>query len=327
MLKHFVKTWLTAATIALLPALIGVTAQAAYPEKTIRIVVPYPPGGTTDILTRLIGQKLSASLGQPVVIDNRAGGAAMIGSDLVAKATPDGYTLLSTGAGPHAINVSLFPKIPYDPLKDFVSITLMSINPLLMVVPANSPVNTAQEFITWAKANKDKANYCSIGSGSPSHLAAELFKSMAAVDMTHLPFTGSGPAIIATIGGQCQVLFDSVLSSGPQVKSGKLKVLATGNKQRLVSWPNVPTLTEVGLTGYEAFTWGALVAPAGTPADIVSKLQSELATIFALPEVRQKVEELGALPGGGSSADLDAFTRAEMRKWAKVIKDGNIKPD
>lgn len=306
---------------------LSTAANAAYPEKAIRIVVPYPPGGTTDILTRLIAQKLSASLKQPVVVDNRAGGAAMIGSDIVAKSPADGYTLLSTGAGPHAINVSLFPKIPYDPLKDFAPITLVSINPLLMVAPVDLPVATAAEFIAWAKANRDKANYCSIGSGSPSHLAAELFKSSAGVDMTHLPFTGSGPAIIATIGGQCQVLFDSVLSSGPHVKSGKLKVLATGNRQRLASWPDVPALAEVGLPDYEAFTWGALLAPAGTPADIVAKLQAEVAAIFAMPDVRQKVEELGALPGGGSSAELDRFTRAEMAKWAKVIRDGNIKPE
>lgn len=312
---------------ALLAALLTFSAHAAWPEKSIRIVVPYPPGGTTDILTRLVGQKLSEALKQPVVVENRAGGAAMIGSDIVAKAAPDGYTLLSTGAGPHIINVSLFPKIPYDPLKDFAPITLMSINPLLMVVPANLPVNTAQEFIAWAKENKGKANYCSIGAGSPSHLAAELFKSTAGVEMTHIPYAGSGPAIIAAIGGVCSVLFDSVLSSGPHVKAGKLKVLATGNKQRLPSWPNVPALAEVGLAGYEAFTWGAMLAPAGTPPEIVARVQSEVAKIFAMPDVRQKVEELGALPGGGSSAELDAFSRAELRKWAKVIKDGNIKPE
>jgi tripartite-type tricarboxylate transporter receptor subunit TctC len=302
-------------------------AHAAWPEKSVRIVVPYPPGGTTDILTRLIAQKLADAWKQPVVVDNRAGGAAMIGSDIVAKAAPDGYTLLSTGAGPHAINVSLFPKIPYDPLKDFAPITLMSINPLLMVVPAALPVNTAQEYVAWARQNRDKANYCSIGAGSPSHLAAELFKSMAGVEMTHIPYSGSGPAIIATIGATCSVLFDSVLSSGPHVKSGKLKVLATGNRQRLPSWPNVPALAEVGLPGYEAFTWGALLAPAGTPQEVIDKVQAEMARIFAMPDVRQKVEELGALPGGGTAAELDAFTRSEMRKWAKVIKDGNIKAD
>jgi tripartite-type tricarboxylate transporter receptor subunit TctC len=315
------------AALLLAGALFAAAAQSAYPDKPIRIIVPYPPGGTTDLLTRLIGQKLSESLKQPVVVDNRAGGAAMIGSEIAAKSPPDGYTLLSTGAGPHVINVSLFSKIPYDPVRDFAPVTLMSINPLLMVVPASSPFTTAQEFIAWARDNKAKANYCSIGPGSPSHLAAELFKGMAGVDMTHIPYSGSGPALTATIGGVCSVLFDSVLSAGPHVKSGKLKVLATGNKQRLASWPQVPTLAESGLPGFEAFTWGALLAPAGTPPEVVSRLQAETARIMALPEVRQKIEDMGALPGGGSSADLDAFTRSEISKWAKVIKDGNIKPD
>lgn len=313
--------------LLLLAALFAATAHAAYPEKLIRIVVPYPPGGTTDLLTRLVAQKLSESMKQPVVVDNRAGGAAMIGSDLVAKSPPDGYTLLSTGAGPHVINVSLFPKIPYDPVRDFSSVTLMSINPLLMMVPATMPVNTVQDFIAWAKEHPSKANYCSIGLGSPSHLAAELFKPLAGIEMTHIPYGGSGPAITATIGGVCSVLFDSVLSSGPHVKSGKLKVLATGNKQRLPSWPNVPTLAESGLPTFEAFTWGALLAPAGTPPEIVARLHTEVARIFAMPDVRQKIEEMGALPGGGTSAELDAFTRSEIRKWAKVIKDGNIKPE
>jgi tripartite-type tricarboxylate transporter receptor subunit TctC len=244
----------------------------------------------------------------------------------VAKSAADGYTLLQAQVG-DTISVSLYSKLPYNFEKDFAPITLMSINPLLMVVPANLPVNTAQEFIAWAKENKGKANYCSIGAGSPSHLAAELFKSTAGVEMTHIPYAGSGPAIIAAIGGVCSVLFDSVLSSGPHVKAGKLKVLATGNKQRLPTWPNVPALAEVGLAGYEAFTWGAMLAPAGTPPEIVARVQAEVAKIFAMPDVRQKVEELGALPGGGSSAELDAFSRAELRKWAKVIKDGNIKPE
>jgi tripartite-type tricarboxylate transporter receptor subunit TctC len=262
------------AALLLAGALFAAAAQSAYPDKPIRIIVPYPPGGTTDLLTRLIGQKLSESLKQPVVVDNRAGGAAMIGSEIAAKSPPDGYTLLSTGAGPHVINVSLFSKIPYDPVRDFAPVTLMSINPLLMVVPASSPFTTAQEFIAWARDNKAKANYCSIGPGSPSHLAAELFKGMAGVDMTHIPYSGSGPALTATIGGVCSVLFDSVLSAGPHVKSGKLKVLATGNKQRLASWPQVPTLAESGLPGFEAFTWGALLAPAGTPPEVVSRLQA-----------------------------------------------------
>lgn len=302
--------------------------QAAWPEKSVRIVVPYPPGGTTDILTRLLAQKLSDTWKQPVLVDNRPGGAAMIGSDLVAKAPADGYTLLSTGAGPHAINISLFPKIPYDPLKDFSSISLLSVNPLLMVVPAQLPVNTVAEFVAWVKANPSQANYCSIGAGSPSHLAAELFKSMTGLSLTHVPYSGSGTAIIAAIGGVCSVLFDSVLSSGPQVRNGKLKALATGNRQRLSSWPQTPALDEMpGLQGYEAFTWGALLAPAGTPAEAITRINTDVTRILAMPEVRQRIEELGAIASPTTPQELDAFTRSEMRKWAKVIKDGNIKPD
>ena len=314
-------------TLAVLAALLALGAHAAWPEKTIRIVVPYPPGGSTDILTRLLAQKLTESLKQSVVVDNRAGGAAMIGSDFVAKSAPDGYTLLSGGAGPQAINLSLFAKMPYDPLKDFAPVTLVSLLPLLMVVPASLPVNTAQEYIAWARQNKDGANFCSISNGSPSHLAGELFKSTAGIEMTHIPYSGSGPAIIATIAGTCSVLFDSVLSSGPHVKSGKFKVLATAYRQRLPSWPGVPTLAESGMPGFDASTWGALYAPASTPQDIIDRLQSELAWIFALPDIRQKLDDMGALPGGGTTAELDAFGRAEIRKWAKVIKDGNIKAE
>ena len=301
---------------------------AAWPEKPVRIIVPYPPGGTTDILTRLLAQKLSDTWKQPVLVDNRPGGAAMIGSDLVAKSPADGYTLLSTGAGPHAINSSLFPKIPYDPLKDFSPISLLSVNPLLMVVPAQLPVNTVAEYIAWVKANPAQANYCSIGAGSPSHLAAELFKSMTGLSLTHVPYSGSGTAIIAAIGGVCSVLFDSVLSSGPQVRNGKLKVLATGNRQRLSSWPQTPALDELpGLQGYEAFTWGALLAPAGTPSEAINRINSDVTRILALPEVRQRIEELGAIASPTSPQELDTFTRSEMRKWAKVIKEGQIKPD
>lgn len=301
---------------------------AAWPEKPVRIIVPYPPGGTTDILTRLLAQKLSDTWKQPVLVDNRPGGAAMIGSDLVAKSPADGYTLLSTGAGPHAINISLFPKIPYDPLKDFSPISLLSVNPLLMVVPAQLPVNTVAEYIAWVKANPAQANYCSIGAGSPSHLAAELFKSMTGLSLTHVPYSGSGTAIIAAIGGVCSVLFDSVLSSGPQVRNGKLKALATGNRQRLSSWPQTPALDELpGLQGYEAFTWGALLAPAGTPSEAINRINSDVTRILALPEVRQRIEELGAIASPTSPQELDTFTRSEMRKWAKVIKEGQIKPD
>ena len=282
-------------------AVMSFSAWAQYPNKLIKIVVPYPPGGSTDVVARLIGQKLQESWKQPVVVENRAGASGMIGTDLVAKSAPDGYTLLLAASGPQAVNISLFPKIPYDPVKDFVPITLVVTLPLLMVAPALLPANNAREFIAWVRANKDKANYCSIGPGTPSHLAGELFKSMTGADVAHIPYKGSGPALIDTMGGVCSVLFDSALSSGPHVRSGKLKVLATGSKSRLNSWPDVPTLSESGLPGYDAYSWGALLAPAGTPKDIVVKLQAEVSKILALPDIKQKLEAQGANAEGGSS--------------------------
>ena len=308
-------------------AVMSFSAWAQYPNKPIKIVVPYPPGGSTDVVARLIGQKLQESWKQPVVVENRAGASGMIGTDLVAKSAPDGYTLLLAASGPQAVNISLFPKIPYDPVKDFVPITLVVTLPLLMVAPASLPANNAREFIAWVRANKDKANYCSIGPGTPSHLAGELFKSMTGADVAHIPYKGSGPALIDTMGGVCSVLFDSALSSGPHVRSGKLKVLATGSKSRLNSWPDVPTLSESGLPGYDAYSWGALLAPAGTPKDIVVKLQAEVSRILALPDIKQKLEAQGANAEGGSSEQLATLIQTEIVKWSKVIKDGNIKAD
>ena len=295
-------------------AVMSFSAWAQYPIKPIKIVVPYPPGGSTDVVARLIGQKLQESWKQPVVVENRAGASGMIGTDLVAKSAPDGYTLLLAASGPQAVNISLFPKIPYDPVKDFVPITLVVTLPLLMVAPALLPANNAREFIAWVRANKDKANYCSIGPGTPSHLAGELFKSMTGADVAHIPYKGSGPALIDTMGGVCSVLFDSALSSGPHVRSGKLKVLATGSKSRLNSWPDVPTLSESGLPGYDAYSWGALLAPAGTPKDIVVKLQAEVSKILALPDIKQKLEAQGANAEGGSSEQLTTLIQTEIVK-------------
>lgn len=308
-------------------AFLSLSAYSQYPIKPIKIVVPYPPGGSTDVVARLIGQKLQESWKQPVLVENRAGASGMIGTDFVAKSAPDGYTLLLAASGPQAVNISLFPKIPYDPIKDFVPITLVVTLPLLMVAPPSLPANNAREFIAWARDNQGKANYCSIGPGTPSHLAGELFKSMTGADVVHVPYKGSGPALIDTIGGVCSVLFDSALSSGPHVRSGKLKVLATGSKSRLNSWPDVPSLAESGLPGYDAYSWGALVAPAGTPKDIVARLQAEVSRILGLADIKQKLEAQGAIAEGSSSEQLATLIQTEIVKWSKVIKDGNIKAD
>jgi tripartite-type tricarboxylate transporter receptor subunit TctC len=302
-------------------------AAAQYPEKPIRMIVPYPPGGSTDIVARLIGQKLSGSLRQPVVIENRGGASGMIGVEAGARSPADGYTLLMTASGPHTINVSLFPKISYDPVKDFTPIALTAVYPLIMVVPQNSPSGNVKDFIAWAKANPDKANYCSIGPGTPSHLAGALFASMAGVAMTHIPYKGSGPALIDTIAGTCAVLFDSALSSGPHVKAGKLKALGVGTGERLPSWPDLPTIAESGMPGFEAYTWTALVVPAGTPKDIVAKLQAQTASVVGSSEFREKMASQGAIAGNMTPEQFSAFAEGEIRKWGKVIRDGNIKAD
>jgi tripartite-type tricarboxylate transporter receptor subunit TctC len=321
---------LPAALLLAVPAfflMVGGASAQDYPVRPIKLVVPYPPGGSSDFMARMIAQKMSATFKESVVVENRPGASAMIGSEFVARSKADGYTLLFTGGGPHAINVSLFPRIPYDPLKDFDSIGLAMVISLLMTAPANAPYANAQEFIAWAQRNRGKVNYCSIGSGSPSHLAAEMFASAAGIEMTHLPYKGSAPAIVDTIGGVCHVMFDSALSSGPHVKSGKLRALGIASRTRLSAWPEVPTIAESGLPGYEAATWGCVLAPAGTPRAIVNRLNQELNQLLALPDVRAALEKQGASPGGGSPQDLTAFTEAEIRKWGKVIRDGNIKPD
>jgi len=320
-------SWVLGAGLAGLDGAALAQGAADYPQKQIRIVVPYPPGGTTDIVTRMIAKGLSESWKQPVVVENRGGASGIIGTEVAMKAAPDGYTLLSTGSGPHVVNVSLFPKLPYDPVKDFEPVSMVITIPLLMVAPANAPYSTVSEFVDWAKKNKDKANYCSIGAGSPSHLAAELFKSMTKVEMAHVAHKGSGPAIVDTIGNTCQVLFDSAVSSGPQVRAGKLKALAIGTSERAASWPAVPTVAESGVPGFNAYTWGAMLAPAGTPKPIVAKINAEVVRILASDEVREALAAQGAIPGKGSPADLAAFADLEIAKWAKVIKDGNIKPE
>jgi tripartite-type tricarboxylate transporter receptor subunit TctC len=296
-----------------------------YPNRVVRIIVPYPAGGSTDILTRLLAQGLTQRWNQPVVVENRGGASGIIGNEAAARADPDGYTLLMNGSGPHVVNISLFEKLPYHPVKDFVPIVMGMTIPLLMVAPANAPYSDVNTFIAWANENKDKANYCSIGPGSPSHLTGELFKTMANLpQLTHVPYKGSGPAIIDTIGGTCHVMFDAALSSGPQVKNGKMKLLAIGTEQRDTSWPDTPTVSESGLSGFNAYTWSGLIAPAGTPAAIIKKIQDDANVVLRSPEVKDALQKQGAQAGGGTSEELGRIVDSEIAKWAKVIKDGNI---
>lgn len=301
--------------------------MAEFPDKPIKMIVPYPPGGSTDIIARAVAQKMGDALGAQVVVETKPGASAMIGTIQVARSPADGYTLLMTGSGPHAINISLFKDIAYDPLKDFDPITLVAIYPLLMVVNADHPAKNVREFIDWAKANKGKVNFCSIGPGTPSHLAGELFQSMAGIEMTHIPYKGSSQAIADIIGGHCAVLFDSALSSGPQVKGGKLRAIGIGSKDRIPAWPDVPSIAESGLANYEAYTWGALLAPAGVPEPILSKLRSEAAKAVSSPSFAQMLYAQGGLPGQTGSEYLMTFTKSEIEKWGKIIRQGNIKPE
>lgn len=300
-----------------------------YPTKPIRWVIPYPPGGSTDIVGRIIGQKLTESLGQPVIIDNRAGASGILGTEIVAKAPPDGYTVLHIGAGPYVINPSLFAKLPYDSLKDLTPITLIAKFPMLLLVHPSLRVDSVKDLIKVMKSKREGFAYASIGIGTPSHLAMELFKSMAGIEkLVHVPYSGSGTAHTALLGGQAAlVMFDSVLSSFQHVKAGKEKAIAVSAAQRLASLPDVPTVAEAGLPGFEADTWNGLVGPAGMPQGIVLKLSREVTKILKMPDVQPKLAAQGAIPGGNTPQEFAAFVKAEIAKWGKVIRDANVKAE
>ncbi|MCE5283056.1 MAG: tripartite tricarboxylate transporter substrate binding protein [Deltaproteobacteria bacterium] len=301
-----------------------------YPTKPIRFVVPYPPGGSSDIMARILGQKFTESWGQSVIIDNRPGASAIIGTDLVAKAPPDGYTLLWAGSGPFAVNSSLFTKLQYDPIKDFTHVIWVVKLPMLLLAHPSLPASSVKELITLMKSKREGLPYGSIGVGSPSHLAMELFKGMAKVDqLTHVPYSGSGTAHTALLGGQgALVMFDSVLSSISHVKAGKEKAIALSTAgQRLSALPDVPTVAESGLPGFDASTWGGVAVPAGVPQGIVKKLNGEIAKILKMPDVQAKLAAQGALPVGGTPQEFTAFIKSETAKWGKVIRDANVKPE
>lgn len=298
-----------------------------FPSKPVRIVVPFPPGGSADTVTRMLGQSLCERWKQPVVIENKAGASGMIGTSQVARSSADGYTLVMASGGSQAINVGLFNKIAYDPIRDFSPVALTAILPLLMVAPANAPYSSVQDFITWAKSSTTPTNYCSIGPGSPSHLAGELFIASTKLDLTHIPYKGSGPALVDAIAGFCNVIFDSALSSGPHVRNGKLKVLAVGTEQRMPSWAQIPTVSESGIPGFSAYSWLGLFAPAGTPDNIVETVNRDVGAILNSSQFKEKLELQGAIPGKGSPTDLGKFLGSEISKWSALIKQRGITAD
>ncbi len=316
------------ATLFVLLALSAAGAAAQpYPSKPIRLVVPFPAGGTTDILAREVGQRLSLSLGQPVVIDNRPGAAGNIGSELVAKSAPDGYTLLMATVGTHAINPNLYARMPYDHVKDFAPVVLVAGVPNVLEVTPSLPVHSVADLIKLAKEKPGQINFASSGSGTSIHLSGELFKTMAGVDMTHVPYKGSAPAITDLIGGQVQVMFDNLPSSLPQIKADKLRAIAVTSAQRAPALPDIPTIAESGLPGFEASSWFGIVAPAGTPPTIIARINADVNQWLQSPEAKEKLLAQGAVAAGGSPEQFAAYIHAETEKWARVVKASGAKVD
>jgi len=300
------------------------SSYAAYPEKPIRIVVAYTPAGATDILARTVGQKLNEVWGQPVIIDNRPGANGNIGTEYAAKATPDGYTILMVTAGTHGINPSLYRKLGFDAVKDFEAVSLVAMVPNIFVVNNSLPAKDVREFIAYAKANPGKLNYGSPGNGSTAHLSMELFKSMTGIQMGHIPYKGSAGVLADLIGGQIVATMDNMPPYLPQVKAGKIRALAVSPAKRSAAAPDIPTVAESGVPGYDSGAWFGLVAPAHTPKDVVNKLSRETARILQLADVRARLTDLGAEPVGGTPEQFAAHIKSEIAKWAKVIKEANV---
>ncbi len=321
---------LSAAALLLLP--LAATAQAPWPSKPLRIVVPFTPGGTTDLLARIIAPELAQALGETIVVENRGGAGGNIGADVVAKSAPDGYTLLMGTVGTHGINKSLYSKLSYDPQKDFAPITLVASVPNVMIMNTKRAqelgIQSVPDFIRYAKAHPDQLNMASSGSGTSIHLAGELFKARTGVAMTHIPYKGSGPALKDMLGGQVDVMYDNLPSAMPHIQSGNLKAFAVTSAVRSPSLPDLPTIAEAApLPGFEASSWFGLLAPAGTPPDVVLRLQQETAKVLAKPAIKERLRDLGAIPSGNSSADFAKLIDSEIKKWGDVVKAAGARVD
>ena len=300
-------------------------AADAFPTKPIRIVVPFPPGGPADVLARTVGDRIAAALGQPVVVDNRPGAGGNIGMELVAKAAPDGHTLALAPAGNLTVNPSLYRNVPYDVGRDFASVTVIAAVPNVLVVNPQVPAKDLAELIAYAKANPGKLNYSSPGPGSGAHLAGELLKSSAGIDIVHVPYSGIAPAVTAVIAGDVQLMFAGAPSALPQVAGGKLRALAVASPMRIASAPALPTLSEAGLPGFDVTSWYSIVAPAATPPAVVERLQKEIARALTSPDVKAKLTGIGAEPIANTPEEFAAMIRVETAKWSKIVKDANIK--
>jgi len=307
--------------------LLSIHAYAqSYPVKPVRIVVPFPPGGTSDILARTLGQKLAEEWGQQVVVDNRAGAGANIGAENVARSAAEGYSLLILSTA-HTINPSLYKKLAYDPVKDFAPVTMLVATSQVLVVHKSVPVSTLKEFIAFAKKHPGELLYSSAGSGSQPHLSAELFKTMTGINYVHVPYKGAPPAMVDLLAGHVALTFATAPSAVPYVKSGQLRALGVSTAKRIAALPDVPTIAEAGVPGYEATGWNGLVAPAGTPAPIIEKLNGAFVKVLRMPAVASYLSGQGADPDPGTAAEFAAYIKAEIAKWAKVVQDSGARVD
>jgi len=315
------------AALALLAAVVQAAAQT-YPDRVVRIINPYPPGGSVDITARILAQKLSDNTGHQFIVENRTGAGGNTGADSVAKSAPDGYTLLFTAPPPLAINQTLYTKgLPYDPARDFVAIGTFALTPIVLMVHPGTPVKNVQELIAYAKSNPGKVHFGSAGIGTTPHLSGELFKSIAKVEIVHVPYRGTGPAMNDLVGGHIQMFFDLLPASLPQINAGKVRALANAGAKRPPALPDLPTVAEQGLPGFDAASWVALAAPAKTPAPVVAKLREEVGKVLAAPDIVARIRELGSEPGTVNEKDVRAFLDAETKKWAEVIRVSGAKAD
>ena len=297
-----------------------------YPNRPIRFIVPYPPGGGTDVVARIMNEALAAELGQPVIIDNRGGAAGNVGTDLAAKSPADGYNILFTLSS-HTINPRLYDKLPFDVERDFIPISLVAMIPQILVVHPSVQANNVRELIALAKASPGKLNYASVGTGSPGHIAGELFKLKTGVDIVHIPYKGGGPAVVDTIGGQVQLLFVSMPAAWQQVKAGKLKAIAVTSAKRSVAAPEVPTIAESGLSDYVVDSWYGALAPARTPPAAVARLNAAFVKVLENPQVKERLLAQGAEAASSTPAEFDRLIKDELAKWDVVIKSAKIRPD
>jgi tripartite-type tricarboxylate transporter receptor subunit TctC len=305
----------------------GVLAQE-YPQRAVRIIVPYPPGSGTDIVARLLGQRVGESWGQPMVVENRPGAGAIVGVEAVAKAAPDGYTIGIADTGPLAINPALYPKLPYDPLRDFAPVIEVAKLPFMLVAHPSLGVSSIAELIAAAKREPGRINYASVGNGSGVHLASELFKKRAGIDLVHIPYKGSAPALNDVLAGTTPVMFVNLLSGMPHVKSGRLRALAVAGPARLRALPDVPTIGEAGVPGYEFQAWFGVIAPVATPAPIVERLNAEFRRVLSLADIRDRLlNEGGMQPVGGGAEQFAALIASEKERWGKLVRETGARVD